>query len=472
MSRRLLQTADLSALSGCAADLAQAFVSLASDIALVIDDHGVVTSVAQDPTQPMSPAAEQWVGKLWIDTVTGDTRRKIELLLSDVGTTGVGRRREVNLDGGAGGDIPVAYTALRLGTLGPVLAVGRDLRTVAAIQQRFLDTQQELERGYWKARQSDSRYRLLFQVATDAVMTVEGHSLRIIEANHAATLLLDERGGAVPGRAVLQQFDPVTRHAVADLLSRACGSGKAGEVHARLSGTLAAVGVSATPFRAADGVRLLLRVRAMEAPAHETQALNAALGRLVDDTRDGVVVTDSTGGVLVANPAFVQLVQAGTEQQLLGRPLAGWIGRMASDMSTLIDGVRAHGIAQLVASTLRRADGVALDADISGTLLTEGDQECFGFTVRPRLALPAAPIDASAAELARALAGLELGVGREPMAELLRRAEQLVRLHLARQALRLSGGDADAAATLLGIGVPDMQALRQEAAGGASRPPG
>ena len=42
--------------------------------------------------------------------------------------------------GNGAGDIPVAYTALRLGKGGPVLAVGRDLRAIAAIQQRFQRT--------------------------------------------------------------------------------------------------------------------------------------------------------------------------------------------------------------------------------------------------------------------------------------------------------------------------------------------
>ena len=66
--------------------------------------------------------------------------------------------------------MPVAYTAIRLGEHGPVLAVGRDMRAIAAIQERFIETQQDMERGYWNARQAESRYRLLFQVATDAVM--------------------------------------------------------------------------------------------------------------------------------------------------------------------------------------------------------------------------------------------------------------------------------------------------------------
>ena len=59
MKRRAPEPADLGTLSGCAAELAEAFVSLASDIALVIDDSGVIRSVAQNASAPMAPEAER-----------------------------------------------------------------------------------------------------------------------------------------------------------------------------------------------------------------------------------------------------------------------------------------------------------------------------------------------------------------------------------------------------------------------------
>lgn len=177
---------DLGALSAWAPQLAEAFVSLASDIALVLDADGIVLNVAQGGAAPLAPAAHEWIGRAWVDTVTGDTRAKINALLKDEASTGMARRRELNHPSSTGVDIPVAYTALRLGQHGPVLVVGRGLRAVAAIQQRFVDAQREMERGYWRTRQSESRYRLLFQVATDAMLVVDAQSLHILEANQAA----------------------------------------------------------------------------------------------------------------------------------------------------------------------------------------------------------------------------------------------------------------------------------------------
>lgn len=90
--------------------------------------------------------------------------------------TGLGRRREVNHPSGLGDAVPVSYTAIRLGAEGPLLAVGRDLRSV--------DAQRDTEQAYWKARQADSRYHLLFQVATDAMLLVDGQTGRIVDAPH------------------------------------------------------------------------------------------------------------------------------------------------------------------------------------------------------------------------------------------------------------------------------------------------
>ena len=69
MTRRAAEPADLGTLSGCAAELAEAFVSLASDIALVIDTDGVVRSVAQNATTPIAADASQWVGRPWAEMV-------------------------------------------------------------------------------------------------------------------------------------------------------------------------------------------------------------------------------------------------------------------------------------------------------------------------------------------------------------------------------------------------------------------
>lgn len=153
MTRPQADVAEFAVLAQYAPHLAQAFASLACDIALVISREGTITAIAHNEARSLAAASQGWLGRPLGSTVTPQTRHKVEKLLADVAATGIARRREVNLERAPGSapaddEIAVAYTALRLGPDGPALAVGQDLRALARMQQRFVRVQQELERGY------------------------------------------------------------------------------------------------------------------------------------------------------------------------------------------------------------------------------------------------------------------------------------------------------------------------------------
>ena len=447
---------DLAALSPWAPELAKTFVSLASDIALVIDADGVIRNVVQGGGDPIAPGASQWVGRAWIDTVSGETRPKIANLLKEVAATGIARRREVNHPLGADQSIPVAYTAIRLGADGPVLAAGRDLRTIAAIQKRFVESQQDMERGYWQARQAESRYQLLFQVATDAVFVVDGETLQIVEANQASCSMFGATRGQLQGRHVSAGFEHHSRGAINELLGNARATGQSGEIRARLQGTQATTSVAATPFRADESMRLLVRARAAEGSA-SSPALNQSISRLVDAASDGVVVTDSIGRVLIANPAFLGLTGLSGEAQLKGQPLMNWLSLADQPLAALVGKVRRDGIGRHVESWVKPVDAPAVQIEISAVLLTEGDQECIGFTIRPvaRASFRPAFDDTAGDALTRALqAGIEAlaaELGERKLTEIVRDAGALAERHFLKLALQRSDNDLRAAAALLGI---------------------
>ncbi|MEY2687094.1 MAG: transcriptional regulator PpsR [Pseudomonadota bacterium] len=471
MSRPTPDVVGLGALASLAPELAETFVSIASDIALVIDPDGVIRNVAQGAA-PLMRSADAWVGKAFVDTVTNETRGKIQQLLTEVGQQGVSRKREVNLPGAEGLDIPVAFAAIRLGEHGPVLAVGRDLRAIAAIQQRFIDAQQELEREYWQQRQAEARYRLLFQVATDAVMVVDAATLKLIEANRAASHLLGITPDRLVGLGACECIDAVSRSAVEQLLATARSSGRPSELRARLNSRPdMAVDISATPFRAtvdgAGALLLLVRVRTAEPQAQEPNRL----ADLVERTPDAVVITDSSGRVQMANPAFVLMCPHATnEQQVRGRLLTEVLGDPSHRLADLVGEVRDQGIASQVRISVGPAAS-PLDVEISATLLDEGDQVCLGFTLRRQDAadpIGLRPID----DLVSAVEMLSDQLGRVSLPELVQEFSYVAERHLMRVALARSQGQAAAAADWLGI-TPESLALRVQRHGltMAVRPP-
>lgn len=452
MNQRSGSTSDLEALSPWVNELAQTFVSLSSDIALVMDAGGVITQVAQSGGAPMAPDAAQWIGRPWADTVTAETRRKIDLLLGDVASTGLARRREVSHPGGAGSDIPVAYTAIRLGERGPVLAVGRDLRAIAAIQQQFLDAQQELERGYWRARQAETRDRALRQVASDALLVLDAADGTVLSANPAARQY--GAGEAPLGRPAALLFDAHSRAAVEDLLSTARSGGRPVELRVRLAGSHAYTSVSATPFRVGQSQRLLLRLRdPLEgAPSAGERRQRAA------QAGAAVVITDGAGHVRACDEAFAALVGQPGEAALVGRPLSDWLGDERQPLDTLLADTRREGLAERAGVPLR-GSAAARSAVVSAGWLAEGDQEGIGLIVRPGDGPGLSAVAQRA--LLQAWETLEVQLGQATLPQMMRDAAALAEQHFIQAALQRCGGDVAAAAELLGVSRDNLSRRRR-----------
>jgi len=431
MSQPTSDLADLSLLSGLAPELASTFVKVASDIALVIGDDGVIRNVAEGDGS-VCAGSTPWIGRPWVDTVTPDTRRKIELLLDEARTSGVAKRREVNHPGAGGSSIPVSWAAVRLGANGPVLAVGRDLRAVAAIQQRFIDAQQDMERDYWQRRQAEARYRLLFQVARDAVLVLDAQDFRVIEANPVAAALFG--AGADEGGRPVDHVEAGSRAAIEELFASARASGRASEVRVRLADPKLVIAVSATPFRAEDRQCLLVRARRVESGAD-----------FFEHMPEAAVITDSSGHIRMANPAFVALARAGDDARLRGWLLGDALGDTRGQWAGLLAQVRANGIVGRAPVVLHLAGAPPVTAVASGALLAEGDQEDIGITLH--LTAPAA----AAEPMVAGMADLMSRLGHTPLPELLVQAVQWAERHLVEHALERADGRLEAAAALLAI---------------------
>jgi transcriptional regulator PpsR len=458
---------DLGGLSALAPQLAQTFVSMASDIALVMDGDGTIRHVTQGDT-PVIDTAQDWVGRRWIDTVSLDTRPKVDLLLTEVQTTGMTQRREVNHPLAGGSDVPVAYAAIRLGESGPVLAVGRDLRTIAALQQRFIDAQQQMERDYWQQRQAESRYRMLFQVATDAVLVVHAKTLRIVEANRAAGALLGCASEDLVGQHAAQRLARTAQPGVEELLLMAQATGRPAEVRVRaatmegLAPLFGAIDVSATPFRSDTTPLLLVRARSVSS-IDDLPAASGRLSRFVARTPDAVVITDALGRVQVANPAFLSLCErpgpgpgdsipltSEVTDGLRGRALTDLLGDAQQAVSRLLSETRRVGIVEQHRITVGADPAWEVAVEASAALLSDGGQDGIGLTFRrleQRSGVVSPAVDALAASIDRLASQLGLVL----LPDLLQEASDLTERHLIMAALARTEHEHLQAAQLLGI---------------------
>jgi transcriptional regulator PpsR len=344
---------------------------------------------------------------------------------------------------------------VRLGEQGPLLAVGRDLRAVSAIQQRFLDAQKDLERDYWQRRNAETQYRLLFQVAHDGVVVLDADTRTVLDANPAAQGLLGQVVPTLAGQTLGPCIDAALRPVLDELLVTALATGRAAEVRLRAAGSSTPLDVSATPFVAnlQGGARrcLLLRVRRAEPSAFDTPAVVDFIGQ----TPDAVVVTDAGGRLLWANPAFLELCQASDDSRLKGRGIGDLLGDRQRQWGPLLTRVRARGIVGRALVHLGLPGSAPASAEVSGALLAEGDQEHIGFTLR---LLPSAASRRAADELALDVSALSSQLGHASLAELLAEASRRIETHFIQAALRAAGGHVDIAASALRIDAPSLVA--------------
>lgn len=378
MSRGRANSSDLSALADLAPELAQMLVAVACDVAVVLDDGGVVQTVAVSGSPAVSHDACNWIGQRWTETFTGDARSKAAELLDDLATSGTSRLRHLSHASHEGDEIPIAYTAVRLGEEGPTLAVGRDLRVVSAMQERLLQAQHAIEREHWQRRQAETRYRLLFQFASEPALILDPVTFQVIDANRAAAVLCGCQSEQLAGQPVTDLVEAGARAPLCETLARARSSERPIESTTRLAATGEAIDVTATAFDIGSSGVLVLRAHpkrpAAATPAHSADVTFAGL---VKRTPDAVVITDGAGTITLANAAFRELVSIDEHATPIGRPLSDWLG---SALEVILGRLRESGVVRLASARISRGEAPRIDVELSATRIVGG--EAIGFIMR------------------------------------------------------------------------------------------
>lgn len=436
------------------AETAGKLVTVASDVALVVSDpvEGVIRDVSFGSNELAVEVAQNWVGKPWVDTVTADSRHKVEAMLRDATAAGMPRWRMVNHRSESGGDLPVLYAAVKVNPAGQVVAFGRSMRPMATLQQQLVSAQQSMEREYLKLRQAEARHRLLFEVASEAVLVVDATTRKILEANPAAGVLLGQASKRLVGRVFPEGFDDKSTQSLQNLLGAVRATGRTDTVETRSIDGLRQFSTSASLFREERTSFFLIRLAAVNGdgnggaiPKQKSKVLE-----IVASAPEGFVVTDLNGRIVFANRAFLDLVQLATEEQSRNESLERWLGRPGVDFNLLTAQLREHGSLRLFATQLRGEFGSTIDVEICAVSVVDGDDPCLGFTIRDvgqrvtfdRQNSPDKP---------RSVAQLTELVGRVPLKDLVRESTDMIERLCIEAALEITGDNRASAAEILGL---------------------
>lgn len=436
------------------AETATRLVTAAADVALIVDRKGIIRDVALEDDDLQHESFNAWVGTAWIDTVTVESRSKIQDLMKSRPPSAGTSWRQVNHPTKEGPDLPIRYMTVPIGGDGRLVAVGRNLRAIAKLQQRLIEAQREAEREAAELRGAEIRYRALFQVSDEAILVVDASTMKVTDANPAALARLSNGARRVVNRALVDLFSQESAGDVKGLVALARAAVKPDKVTVRLAGTGREVQLTLSLVRHHDSATFLARLAepgsALAGSATEYGSAEKSVLVAVERLPDGFVLVDKQRRVLVANTAFLQLVQLGTDEQVRGQPVDRWLGRVDIDMDILLSNLREHGSVRGFGTIVRGEYGLSQDVVISGVAVNGAQSPtCFGITLR-RVERSTAPAGGNSS-INRSVEQLTALIGRTPLKDIVRETTDLIEKLCIEAALKLTNDNRASAAEVLGL---------------------
>lgn len=417
------------------------------DITLRLDKDGVIQDASLSDALS-DEQIESWIGRPWSETVSDVGEDKVRRMVADARERSVSGFRQVTQRFPSGLELLIEFTTVSLGGKAGFIAIGKSLQAVAELQSRLIAAQQALERDYWKLREVETRYRLLFDTSNDAVVLLKAATLRIVEANPAALRALGLgaiRPDRVSGREFLSTVDSGEHVALAGMFERAREFGKSSGIIVHLGPAREAWMVRASTMNSETGLLFLLQFSPLKTPKLSE---SVSVEQLMDRAPDPFLVVDRAGVVLRVNNAFLDLAQVGTHQAVIGEHLGRWLGRVGADFGVLLATVQQHGVVRLFTTVLRGELGAETEVEVSAVGNTESEPHYVGMIVRDigrRLArLEGERLDA-------VLGALSHRLGQASLRALVRENIEVFERHCISAALQLTEGNRTAAAELLGL---------------------
>lgn len=356
-------------------------IATAADIAIVIDDVGKILSVMVNPTHGSFGRVEHWEGRDIRDVLTVESVPKLETRLEAL-TAGESPERpvELNHSDGINWDFPVRYSFHRIGPDGTLLMLGRDLRQIAEMQQQLVKAQLALERDYEAQREYDTRYRVLMDATTDAILFVAMSSGRIADVNGAAAQLLGAPRDELIGSPLADLFEGrgkgepgLSPAQLAEATKPVTATARRSRKRLRLAPTL---------FRAAGERLVLARLDSVETVEATSDELADNLASLYREGADAIVFTDRQGNVTAANESFLDLAEVAGPAQIRGRSLADFLARGSVDLKVLIDNAARSGQMRLYATRMVGEHGGQLAVEVSAAYLNDRTNPAVAFVIR------------------------------------------------------------------------------------------
>ena len=429
----------------------EAFAPLAatlSDLAIATDFSGVVRKVAWHLDQPEGFNPQRLLGVNIVDTVKEDSRPKIRQMLEEAPRSLDRRMREINHEIDGVGEFPMRYHAVSAGDL--IFFLGHEMRAVAALQSRLVEAQRALDEDYGRLRQMETRYRVLFQTSSEALLMVDPSQMRIQEANASSSRLLGVENADIVSQHLFSIFHPEEQARIRDEADRVASSGQPSTFEALSANGAKLMQGRLSIFRAADSTVILCSLSADTAPSEEEAGIHDMLFGIVEKIPDAMILTDQDGIIRWCNQAFLGMAEIVLSQQAHGEPLARFLGRPGVDIDIIIANAREHGQLRAFSSVLTGAFGSETRVEISIAAQSDIKSPVIGFVMRDITRYDQVPLRRPDRREEPDTNMMNL-VGSVPLKELVRASTEEIEKMCIEAALKKTGNNRASAAEMLGL---------------------
>jgi transcriptional regulator PpsR len=421
-------------------------VSVASDIALVVED-GIVKDVSLSEQSLIDEGyGETWPGMAWVDTVTVESRPKIEDLLNRSQPNK--SWRQVNHASQSALDVPIKYTTIPVGEGDRFIVLGRELSRMAVLQQKLMEAHQNLERDYGRMRRAEGRYRLLFNSSAVAILILNPADGTIEDMNTAATNMIGRSASELTGTHISDLFEASQLARVNEYVGLALAGGKSNLKNMSLK-TGNSVDLAASAFREEQQAKLILRFTSSGQNANGNDG-HTALGAVIDELPDALVLADSDQRIISVNGTFVRQSQLSSPQAARGDRLHTFLGRSTTDLNVMFSTLKNHGSVRNFATVFRDRFGVEDKVEVSAVAAPSSDGEVYAFAIRG-VSRRIANSPGLGEQLPNSTTDFTELVGRVPLKDIVRESTILIERLCIEAALEISNNNRASAAEMLGL---------------------
>lgn len=428
--------------------------TLTPDVKIVLDSDCIVRQVTT-ANDVSDEAVSGWIGKPWSDTVSGIEPSALNELVLGTNKESVSPIFHLTQKFPSGLVAPFEYLTIRRDNGREFVAIGRDVRLIANLQSRLAAARQSMERDYWKMRDLESRYRSLYEAASDPLLLIDAESLAVTEANPSAIAVLGlgaSDGEGILSPSILETVIAEDRDLAAATLKRARQSGGAPRILVRVGRQAESYMLHARMLEQEEGRLLLVHLMPVgEAPARNssTQEEIFSARQIFDLSPDGIVVLDEQGKILHANKSFLGLVEEAALTPVVGSSLSRWLGSPGGDLKMLTDSLRLCESVRQFPTTIKGTLGGSTQVEVSAVLKSNPPPAFMAMYIRD-VGRRLETSDQSEMML-EFLSGMAGRLGEAPLKEVVSSAVGLVERYYIEAALQAVDGNRTAAARILGV---------------------